>query len=49
MVRHADHHDGIDLAVRTNRGLMLTLLWVGLAACVISSVVYDVGHWLSAW
>jgi hypothetical protein len=49
MVRHADHHDGIDAVLRANRVLMLSLLWAGLAACVVSSLVYDVGHWLQAW
>jgi hypothetical protein len=49
MVRHADHHDGIDVVLRANRVLMLSLLWVALAACAVSSVVYDVGNWLNAW
>jgi hypothetical protein len=49
MVRHADHHDGIDVVLRANRVLVLSLLWAALAACVISSVVYDVAHWVNAW
>ena len=49
MVRHADHHDWFDTVVRTNRILVLSLLWAALATCAISSLVYDVGHWLNAW
>jgi len=49
MVRHADHHDGFESLVRVNRTLLLSLLWAALAACVVSSVIYDVGHWLHAW
>jgi hypothetical protein len=49
MVRHAEHHDWFDAVVRTNRIMMLSLLWAALATCAISSLVYDVGHWLNAW
>jgi hypothetical protein len=49
MVRHADHHDGFDAVVRANRVLVLGLLWGALAACVVSSLVYDVAHWIQAW
>jgi hypothetical protein len=49
MVRHAHHHEGFDSVLRANRALALSLLWAALAACVVSSVIYDVGHWLSAW
>ena len=28
---------------------VLSLLWAALAACVVSSVVYDVAHWIDAW
>jgi hypothetical protein len=49
MFRHAGHHDGIDVVLRANQVLGLSLLWAALAGCVISSLVYDVGHWLSAW
>jgi len=49
MVRHADHHDAFDGLVRANRTLLLSLLWAALAACVVSSMIYDVGHWFHAW
>ena len=49
MVRHADHHDGIYILLRVNRGLVLGLLWAALAACVVGSLIHDVGHWLNAW
>jgi len=49
MVRHAHHHDGFDVVLRANRTLMLTLLWAALAACVVSSLVYDVADWIHAW
>jgi hypothetical protein len=49
MLRHADLHDGFEALLRANRALMLGLVWGALAACVVSSVIYDVGHWLHAW
>jgi hypothetical protein len=49
MVRHADHHDGIDALLRANRVLVLSLLWAALAACVVSSLAYDVVQWVHAW
>jgi len=49
MVHHAHHHDGIDVVLRANRILVLSLLWAALAGCVVSSAVYDVGHWINAW
>jgi len=49
MARHADHHDGFDVVLRANRALVLTLLWAALVACVVASLVYDVGDWLHAW
>jgi hypothetical protein len=32
-----------------HRVMVLGLLWSALALCGISSLVYDVGRWLSAW
>jgi hypothetical protein len=49
MVFHVDHRDWFDAVVRTNRAMVLSLLWSALATCAISSLVYDVGHWLNAW
>jgi hypothetical protein len=49
MVRHADHHDGIDVVLRANRILVLSLLWTALAVCVVGSLIYDVGRWVQAW
>jgi hypothetical protein len=28
---------------------LLSLLWAALAACLRSSLIHDVGHWLNAW
>jgi hypothetical protein len=47
MVRHADHHHGGLL--HANRVILLSLLWAGLAACVVGSVIYDAGHLFNAW
>jgi hypothetical protein len=49
MVRHAGHHDGIDTVLHANKVAVLTLLWVALAACVVSSLVYDVARWIDVW
>jgi hypothetical protein len=49
MIRHTDHHDGVDAVLRAKRLLVPGLLWVALAVSAVSSVVYDVGHWLNAW
>jgi hypothetical protein len=49
MVRQAHHHDGLDSVLRANRSLALSLLWAALAACVVSSAVYDIGSWFGAW
>jgi hypothetical protein len=50
MVRHVvDHRDWFDAVIRANRVMVLSVLWSALAACAISSLVYDVGHWLKAW
>ena len=49
MVRYAVHRDWFDAVVRANRVIVLSLLWSALATCVVSSLVYDVGHWLNAW
>ncbi len=32
---------------RANSLLLLSLLWGGLAACVIAATVYDISLWLS--
>jgi hypothetical protein len=32
-----------------SRVLVLSLLGAAFAACVVSSLAYDVGHWLNAW
>jgi hypothetical protein len=31
---------------RANTVLLLSMLWAGLAACVIGAMVYDISHWL---
>jgi len=49
VVRHADYHDPFNIVLRANRAAVLALLWAALAACVISSLVYDVANWIGAW
>lgn len=49
MFSHADHHDPVHMVLRTNRTVVLALFWAALAACVVSSMVYDVADWISAW
>ena len=49
VVRHADHHDHLNVVLRTNRTVVLALLWGALAGCVVGSVVYDVAEWIGAW
>jgi hypothetical protein len=49
MVPHVDRRDRFDAVVRTNRMMILGVLWCALITCAISSLVYDVGHWLSVW
>ena len=52
MFNHARRHDlahDIGLVLRANRAALLSLLWVALIACVVSSLVFDVGQWLRAW
>ena len=35
--------------VRANRAVALTLVWSGLAVCMLAACVYDVGRWIEAW
>jgi len=49
VVRHADCHDHFNVLLRTNRTVVLGLLWAAFAACAVSSLVYDVADWIGAW
>ena len=52
MFHHAGRRDiahDIELVLRANRTAMLILLWGALVACVVGSLVFDVGHWLGGW
>jgi hypothetical protein len=49
VVRHVNHHDQFNFLLRTNRTVVLALLWAALAACVVASLVYDVADWVGAW
>lgn len=49
MVRQLNHHEPFNFLLRTNRAVMLAVLWMALAACVVGSVAYDVADWISAW
>jgi hypothetical protein len=35
-----------DLIERAEATVLLSMLWVGLGACVIGSVIYDLAAWL---
>jgi len=49
VARHLNQHDPFDWLLRTNRAVVLGVLWAALAACVVASMVYDVADWISAW
>ena len=49
MFRHVNQRDTFHAVLRTNRVLLLTVLWAALAACIVGSLVFDVADWLSAW
>ncbi len=49
MVRQLNHSDQFNFLLRTNRAVVLALLWAALAACVVGSAVYDVADWIGAW
>jgi len=49
MIRDIDPRDWFGAVVRANRVLVLSLMWSAFATCAISSLVYDVGHWLNSW
>jgi hypothetical protein len=34
---------------RANTVILLTILWGGLATCVIAALVYDIAYWLGSW
>ena len=43
------HHIPVREVARANLAIALTLVWSGVAACVVAAVVFDVGRWLEAW
>jgi hypothetical protein len=49
VARHLNQHDQFNSLLRTNRAVVLAVLWAALAACVVGSMVYDVADWISAW
>jgi hypothetical protein len=49
VVRHVNYHDQFNFLLRTNRTVVLALLWAALAACVVGSLAYDVADWIKAW
>jgi hypothetical protein len=49
VVGHLNQHDQLNSLLRTNRAVVLAVLWTALAACVVGSMVYDVADWISAW
>jgi hypothetical protein len=42
------HHPNLDAVVKVNQTALLVLLWTFLAACVASSVIYDLTQLVSA-
>ena len=49
VIRHVNYHDQFNFLLRTNRTVVLALLWAALAACVVGSLAYDVADWIKAW
>jgi hypothetical protein len=52
MFHHAGSHDiahDVELVLRANQVASLSLLRGALGACVLGSLVFDVGHWLGGW
>ena len=52
MFHHAGRHDiahDVELVLRANRAAILFLLWGALGACVVGSLVLDIGHLLGCW
>jgi hypothetical protein len=49
VVRHLNYHDQFNFLLRTNRTVVLALLWAALAACVVASLVYDIADWVGVW
>ncbi len=43
------HHLTVREVGRANLAIALTLVWSGVAACVVAACVYDVGRWVEAW
>ena len=43
------HHLPLREVGRANLAIALTLVWAGVAACVVAACVYDVDRWLEAW
>jgi hypothetical protein len=39
----------VEVLLHANLMLLLILFWAGLAGCVFSSLIYDIGHWVHAW
>ena len=37
-----------DTVERANAVLLLSVLWGGLAACVIAAMVFEFGYWLTS-
>jgi hypothetical protein len=51
MFHHAGRH-GVEFVLRANRAkraAILFLLWGALGACVVGSLVLDIGHLLGCW
>jgi hypothetical protein len=38
-----------EMVARANTVLLLSVLWGGLAACVIAAMVFEIGYWLASW
>jgi hypothetical protein len=49
VIRRLYQYGQLNSLLRTNRAVVLAVLWAALAACVVGSMVYDVADWISAW
>lgn len=48
-MERAERRQALEVLLHANVMLLLILFWAALAGSVLSSLVYDIGHWVHAW
>jgi hypothetical protein len=48
-MERAERRQALEVLLHANLMLLLILFWAALAGSVLSSLVYDIGHWVHAW